>query len=195
MNKRDHESRFVEQLSMLAEVMGKELSPAAIAGYWLVLRDLTIAQFESAIAQAMRKCKWFPKPAELVDFVTQSVDSRAIEAWQNVMQVVTGSNVRWASSIDLGDSAANAALRVVGGVQHIGLQGTTSEHEKFTRPRFIEAFKAFADSDTGTSSQPLKCLGNQGAIVLGGGVPLIENKPQFFVTALAEQMSLNRGAE
>lgn len=184
-------------LCSLWETLDKKGEPMTLAkqrGYLMAfsVACLSVEQVERACGIAMTKCTWYPMPAELIGFVTKSVDARAMEAWDNVKRCVVGSVIHSVSAIDLGDASANAALRACGGVQHIGLQGTDSEHEKFTRPRFLEAFRAFAESESveslGSRSQPLKCLGTQPALILGGGVPAIEDKRDSVIGGLVNGM-------
>ncbi len=182
--------QFLIALATLAELFQKTLSDAVQLAYWTALEDLTLEQYQTSVATAMKRCRWFPKPVELREFVETSVEVRALEAWKNVMAHANVKTLTRTQGLDLGDPAANAALRSVGGVQHLA-QGTDSEHEKFTRPRFIQAFEAFAQADhIGQSGMMLKCGGQGSPVVLNGGVKSIGVDSDPLVSGLAEQLRI-----
>jgi hypothetical protein len=56
---------FGELLAQLGDVFGEELSAARVHGYWLALEDLPLGDVERSVAEALRECKFFPRPAEL----------------------------------------------------------------------------------------------------------------------------------
>ena len=56
---------FGEVLAMLGEVYNEPVSAGRAAAYWLVLKDLPLDVIHAAIDYALRRCKFFPRPAEL----------------------------------------------------------------------------------------------------------------------------------
>ena len=75
-------SRWIgEQLTILAEAMGENLSPARLTIYAADLADLNHSQLEVAFARARRELKFFPKIAELRDLAgVAAKDTRNVEA-------------------------------------------------------------------------------------------------------------------
>ena len=62
--------RFSKALGVLTELFDKKLSPVAIKAYFNSLDKFTINQVEAAISQSMVKCRFFPKPVELIEMIT-----------------------------------------------------------------------------------------------------------------------------
>lgn len=56
---------FAKHLAALAETFGEPLSSARIRGYFTALEDLPMEAACGAIREALRCCKFFPKPSEL----------------------------------------------------------------------------------------------------------------------------------
>jgi hypothetical protein len=71
---------FARRLTLLAEVLAEPMSPTRIAGYRAALDDLTPDEVNAALNRATRACKFFPKPAELREFVES--DQRMLRAEQ-----------------------------------------------------------------------------------------------------------------
>lgn len=61
----DEQAAVAEQLTMVAAVLGVELTDVQLKGYLLALRDLSGAAVLAACERATRECTFFPKPAEL----------------------------------------------------------------------------------------------------------------------------------
>lgn len=64
---------FQSSMAALAEVYGKELSPALIELYWNALQAVPIMEFQKAAAKWIETEKHFPKPAELSEKYRQGV--------------------------------------------------------------------------------------------------------------------------
>mgnify|MGYP001558060664 FL=1 len=63
--KNTERSVFEKNLTALAEIYGIEISHERMAGYWELLRDLSLASFSYAVRIAGQSCKFFPVPAEI----------------------------------------------------------------------------------------------------------------------------------
>jgi hypothetical protein len=75
-------SRIVATINALAEFYEKSLSAAQIEMYAGALDGLTPEAVEAASHQALKVCRFFPKPAELIELAIGSVNDRAEVAWQ-----------------------------------------------------------------------------------------------------------------
>lgn len=58
-------SRFSELLALLSETFHEPVSEARATAYWLALEDLPLGDVEASVAEALRECRFFPRPAEL----------------------------------------------------------------------------------------------------------------------------------
>jgi len=74
MNNNDFE-RFANALGSLMEIHGKELSPLAIKTFFNALSEFPIEDVEKAVLNAFTKCKWFPKPVELIEMITGGAEA------------------------------------------------------------------------------------------------------------------------
>jgi len=91
MDKKDF-NRFANCIGTLLEVFGKQLSPLAVQGYFKALGEYTIDQVEFGFSQALVKCKFFPKPVELIEFINGADDPKQRvedQAEQQAMDVLS----------------------------------------------------------------------------------------------------------
>lgn len=77
---------FTQRLVGLGEVFDADLSPVKQALYFEALRDLPLEAVVVALNQAARACKFFPKPAELRDFVGDCVEDDAARSWASLQR-------------------------------------------------------------------------------------------------------------
>lgn len=73
--------QFRNRLVGLAEVFDAKLSPQRVALYFEALRDLDFAAVVGGLNQAVRVCKFFPRPAEIRTLILGDSEDRAEEAW------------------------------------------------------------------------------------------------------------------
>lgn len=109
----------------------------------MALEDLGVDRIAKACELAIKRLKWFPKPAELRELVQQPLDDpefRATQAWILVMQNAVGRVVHKGRPLDFSDPIINGAVRGIGGLDYIALEGTDSDHERYTRPRFRKEY-------------------------------------------------------
>ena len=92
-----------------------------------------------------------------------------------------------------------AAVRAVGGLNHLALQGTDAEHERYTRPRFIEAYKNHAKLQYLSPSQtaPLRSrVTNRDDPILipceYEVAPRIEHTSDSILNRLADKVSIKK---
>jgi len=60
---------FLDQLRLLSELFEKEVSVDLADLYWRVFEDWDDETFNRACLEAARRCRWFPKPAELRELI------------------------------------------------------------------------------------------------------------------------------
>ena len=59
---------FAELLALLGETFHEPISEARVAGYWIALHDLPLPALQAAVREALRSCRFFPRPAELREY-------------------------------------------------------------------------------------------------------------------------------
>lgn len=82
--------QFYRQLSLLAEAMGEPVSAVRLAAYAGALEDLPAKQVGFALHDAIRECRFFPKPVEIRELAMASI------AWLDYRRAELG------RSLDLG---------------------------------------------------------------------------------------------
>ena len=81
----NNKSEFKEFMAGAGEIFNKQITPIISKMYWKVLEPFTDEQCRKAFNLVIEKCKFFPKPAELIEFIVgspkqikQSQDDKAL---------------------------------------------------------------------------------------------------------------------
>jgi hypothetical protein len=75
------ERRFLRGMAALCELYGaKPLGELAMDLYFKALAPFSDAQVEDAMVQAVSRCKWFPRPADLIEIINGGKDCVASRA-------------------------------------------------------------------------------------------------------------------
>lgn len=109
------EQKFATQLTILAETFGRQLTEAAMDGYWIALKDLSHERLSQATRRALSECRFMPSPAELRDFAgdgLKALEAACAEAWGIVRRVMDTCDSY--ESVDFGP-LVNAVLHNLGG--------------------------------------------------------------------------------
>lgn len=77
---------FATLMTGLAEVFAEPMSAMRVAGYFGALKPFDLADVTRAINQALRECRFFPKPAELIELIEGSKDGQAGKAWASLVE-------------------------------------------------------------------------------------------------------------
>ena len=89
---------FAALLAGLAEIFGETLSKAKVLGYFDALADLTLDEARAAIRATARTCRFFPKPAELIEAVRGTADDHVERAWVRWLDATASGAYERASS-------------------------------------------------------------------------------------------------
>ena len=78
-------NKFASAFQTMCEIFDKKNTKIMVAGYFTALEPFPIIKVEAAISQAIKTCRFFPKPVELIDLIPNGkpprLESRAeIEA-------------------------------------------------------------------------------------------------------------------
>lgn len=106
---------FAEFMLALGETYGEPVTEARMEIYFGALADLPLVDIRRAATIHVRTQKFFPRPAELRQAMTGSVEERADLAWVQLLQLVR--RVGYLGTPDFGDDIAlkRAALELFGG--------------------------------------------------------------------------------
>ena len=139
-----HKKQFLVALSTLKEVLGgKPLTNAAIRGYWIALRDLSLESFQYACERVMSECKFFPKPAEIRAFSDDSLELAVERAWSQLLEGlrVFGQVHR----VKFEDSVLSATIKQMGGLRTLS-QTKREDLCSFGKHRFKETYLTLRSS-------------------------------------------------
>lgn len=149
--------RFMRALLTVGEVFGETLtSEARNEAYFRMLSDYDIAEVEAMMLGAMRSCRFFPKPAELIEQLGGSPADRAEEAWR----VLEGAFVYVGqySSVRFTDRALGEAVVAVWG----GWIEANDDYHILEEPAWIakrkEFLSAYRAADRRRSTLPDRVL-------------------------------------
>lgn len=104
---------FARALFVLGETFNESISDLRAEGYFDALRDFELEQATAAMREALRTCKFFPKPVELREMVDGDADTNADQGWAEVIREVR--RVGYTGVPRFNDQAALAAVRDVWG--------------------------------------------------------------------------------
>ena len=72
---------FTKLMTMLAEGFGHKITPSQVEFYRAMLCDLSIGDMKRAFLHCGRNCKFFPKPAEILEAAHGDPKARGLAAW------------------------------------------------------------------------------------------------------------------
>lgn len=110
--------QFAGLMAATAEVYGEQLSDARLELYFSALDDLSLEQLRAALSVHVRTQKFFPRPAEIREAVTGSVDDAAEVAWSAVLRLVRSVGFYGQPSWP-NEATRRAALELYGGWQRL----------------------------------------------------------------------------
>jgi len=125
--------------------------------YFMAMQDLGIERCERAFVVAMQKCKWFPKPVELREFVKLPGEDPEYRAGQ-ASQLALKHGITGRAAVDFQDPLINAVIRRLGGLDYFAQLGAV-EAERYVRKRFIDEYLRL-DGHGSVSAKlaaPLRC--------------------------------------
>jgi hypothetical protein len=79
---------FAEAMLILCETFGEPISDLRTEGYFSALSDLPLPSVRAGMNQAMRGCKFFPRPVELRELIEGRAEDAAEAAWGAVLKEI-----------------------------------------------------------------------------------------------------------
>ena len=91
MRNKIDETKIAEAFTVLCELHERQMPPVVSKLYIEVLKEFSAEQITMAISRSIRELKWFPKPAELIEFIQgptpQIKDVAEIQAAEVIRQI------------------------------------------------------------------------------------------------------------
>lgn len=116
MNQQEFKSRFFKDLGGLAITLGELVSKERLQAYFDALTDEHEPEaILEAIRKAVKTCKFFPKPAELIELMTggKGGGKDPAVAWQEVLKAIE--EIGPYGNVEFSDGAIGAAVMGLGG--------------------------------------------------------------------------------
>jgi len=138
------EDLFRTNLTVMGELFAREVSPALAKIYWNALCGYSDDEVRGATAKAIETLRFFPKPAELIEFIVGGkMDAeRAYETWAVVMK-----ELRDAENADFRSKATQRAIDIMGGAVY--LSRLSHRELEFKKKEFIEIYDFERPDKTG----------------------------------------------
>lgn len=160
MNKQD-EDKFKEVMIGLGEYYSKEITEAFIKIYWYDLKQITLEQFmQAASLHRMNpdSGQFFPKTSDIMKVLVgtskqqeRAIEDRAETQWMTILGEIK--RVGTYGSLKLEDKQALAAVKSIGGWQHICSQ--TESQLVWLHKEFISAYNNFERADVNALPEKL----------------------------------------
>ena len=79
---------FAEAMHALGETFNEPVSDIRAEAYFDALSDYSLAEVNTAVRVALRRCKFFPRPAELRELLDGNAEDNAEVAWGAVLREI-----------------------------------------------------------------------------------------------------------
>lgn len=129
----------------LAELHNFKLSELKVELYFRILQRFHPQDVAQAIDVAIETCKFFPKPAELVEIIMGSATDRAAVAWNNFLEVVRRFGP--SDSVEFEDTRFSAIVDYFGGWEEV--HKWRLDELTWRRQEFIKIYAGFRQPPPG----------------------------------------------
>ena len=135
------DSEFFPVFTMLCETYNKEANKALMNAYFMVLQDLTIQEFQTAVKSvlATRKFTNLPMPADILEIVNGNPDDVALIALKELEDAMSIHGAY--RSVIFKNKVIMACVRGMGGWQAICQM--PSDEWKFQKQEFLKLYRAY----------------------------------------------------
>lgn len=146
MNKND-KTKFSKALLVAAQLFDRELSNIIIGLYFDALKEYSIKQAEDAISKAIKSCKFFPKPAEIIELISDGsvkIEDRALIIANQIISHVHTAGSRVFPKLD--DPIAKH-LMTTRWPYYEWASNLIESEEKWWTKEFCEMYRAYSRTD------------------------------------------------
>ena len=147
--------RFMNLLGSVSEVFNKELSPLTINLYENILSEFPIEAVEKAFGKALTTCRFFPKPADIVDHITQGkkISNENIAELEAEKVLKHLRQYGSAKSLNAENPITNRLMSTRWQYRTWASQ-VLEKDLVWWKKEFIESFKSFSETDTALLENP-----------------------------------------
>ncbi len=128
---------FLSGMAALGTVFDKDINSTILQDiYWDRLKNYTDDEVSTAFKMAVDKCKFFPRPVELLEFITAKTKPSPDVKWAGVLEIMR----RYDGLRDMKvivDGATAFAIRNMGGWQSLTMMNTDQIPFQVTRFRAL----------------------------------------------------------
>jgi hypothetical protein len=111
---------FKNYMTTLGELFNKDLSDTLKDMYWEALKPYSDEDCEEAFKKSVSLCKFFPKPADLIEFMgNESAGDKAVLAWVEVDKAVR--TIGNYSSVKFSDPVIHSVIQALGGWSELSM--------------------------------------------------------------------------
>jgi len=185
-NNKDERASFLIAFGGLSEIHGKQFSEFTAKAYFKTLSPYPVRDVVNAIEKAIIRCRFFPKPVELLEFLEGTPEDQKIKAEGKAREVLMAVRRYGAyANVLFPDPVTNAILRQYFG-GWIAVCATREDAHKWFIKDFADRYaeyKANGIEDT----EPLRGIGTSPIVEYVGGThrPALIGKRQQEVKQLA----------
>ena len=132
---------FAQAIGATAEVFSEQVSEARANAYFIALGDFPIGIVKDAFGQAIKRCKFFPKPAELIELIEGSDEDVGAMAWARVTRALE--EIGTYETVDFQDAVLHRVILSMGGWSEMWrIQDLTAREQGFRRAEFVRLYHA-----------------------------------------------------
>jgi hypothetical protein len=131
---------FQQYMTGMGELFDKKISDALKDIYWTSLEPFTDEECKKAFDQVITSCKWFPKPAELLERLKGTEQDKATLAWIEVYEAIK--EVGSGQSIRFPDPVIHSVVEAMGGWVRLAFQ--EEKDSKWNRKEFIDLYRVLS---------------------------------------------------
>ena len=138
-----NKKRFSELMGLLSLTFDKEITKPLNDVYFAILKNYDDESCEKAFMECLTGCKFFPKPAELLEAMNGAETDKATEAWAKVDKAMR--EIGNYDSVDFGDRKIHKCIEILGGWDYLGT--LTEADWKWKRKEFESLYKGIQSAD------------------------------------------------
>jgi len=128
---------FAKCMAALAEIFDRKMSTKLLDIYWGIFREYSDEEFQTAVFEAAKTLRFFPKPADLLEILDGSQDDQIELAWESLETAIRQIGA-W-DSVAFEDEALSAAVETLGGWTKVC--GWTEAEMPFRRKEFERVYR------------------------------------------------------
>lgn len=130
-----NKKKFQEFMALLGEIHEKKMTPTFLKAYWTILESYSDEQCEMAFKQVIAHSRFFPKPADLLEYIMGTETQKAISSWQETMKVL---ETRYPGEDTKVNWIVDHTVKAIGGWDY--LSSLSFDELKWVEKRFLEHY-------------------------------------------------------